>query len=262
MSLIACVVYDPPGEPRTALMRGALQSLAQTVSHNHRLVIVSNGISLSSHDALKELKYSYGLRYHLIETGDNIGTARAINKAWAMRAPGEHCVKVDSDVLIHEPGWLDKLEECIARDPQIGQIGLKRPDLMENPWAPVGDWSHSDLKMLPHNPGQSWLTVEVVRHCMGTAVLHSSALLDRVGYLYQMGAKYGMDDAIMSARSEIAGFYNCFLCNVHIDHPDPGGSRYQSWKEQVSGPLIDRYRALVQDYKMGFRDIRHGPDDP
>lgn len=261
MALIACVVYDPPGEPRTTLMVGALRSIAQT-ANNHRLVIVSNGISLTSHEAIKDLKYSYGLKYHLIETGSNIGTARAISRAWQLREPGEHCLKVDSDVLIHERGWLDKLEECIGRDPQIGIIGLKRKDCDENPWAPEGDWSQSKLHMLPHlhKSGATWLIVEKVHHVMGTCQLYNSALLDKIGYLVQMG-KYGFDDSLAAVRCEVAGFYSCFYPHYNIDHPDPGGSRYQSWKEKYSGERMDRFRMYANKYRSGEMKVYHGPDE-
>lgn len=241
-------------------MAGALKSLAMTVDWSrHRLFVVSNGISIESRVELDYWKQV--IPFTFIDNVANIGTARAINKAWQERQPGEHCLKIDSDVLIHDLGWLDKLAACADRDPKLGQVGLKRPDLMENPWAPAGDWSHSDLHMLPHEPGQSWLVVERVRHVMGTCVLHSSNLLDRVGHLYQMGAVYGLDDSNMSVRSEIAGFYNCFLCNTHIDHPDDGRSPFQKWKEQVAGRMMPRYFGTVEAYKQGLKSIFHGPSD-
>lgn len=266
MALISCVVYDPPGEPRTELLRGCLQSLADTVDWDrHRLITINNGICAESKAILDPCNfYCNNVNmpwFTIIGEGQNIGTARAINKAWQLRNPGEHAVKVDSDILFHEPGWLDKLEECVGRDPRIGQVGLKRPDLAENPWVPAGDWNHSDLHMLPHQPGQTWLVVEKVRHCMGSAVLHSSALLDKVGYLYQMGSVYGFDDGDMSARSECAGFYNCFLPNYSISHPDPGGGAYQKSKERTAGQYMDKFLRLREDYKSGRQPLWRGPED-
>ena len=256
MALIAMVVYDPPGEPRTQLMMGALCSLIHTVNpERHRLILVSNGITDQSRELIDK-----AVKCPIIETGGNIGTARAINRAWQLREPGEHCLKVDSDVLIHEPGLFDKLEECVARDPQIGIIGLKRKDCVENPWANEGDWTHSKLHMLPHTPGETWLIVEKVQHVMGTCCLFNSALLDKIGYLVQAG-RYGFDDALAAIRCQQAGFYNCFYPHYNIDHPDPGGTRYQSWKESESSKRMNRYFQIANEYRSGARSIYSGPDE-
>lgn len=259
--LVACVVYDPPGEPRTTLMYDALCSIGGTVNWDrHRMFVVSNGLCAESKMVAEKMVYSYGGAWTFIENGQNIGTARGINRAWQHRKPGENCAKIDSDVIIHEPGWLDKLEECIGRDPLIGIIGLKRKDCAENPWAPEGDWSQSKMTMLPHTPGETWLVVEKVHHVMGTCQLYNSALLDQIGYLVQMG-KYGFDDALAAVRCEVAGLYSCFYPHYNIDHPDPGGSRYQSWKEQYSGERMDRFRMYANKYRSGEMNVYHGPDE-
>ncbi len=105
---------------------------------------------------------------------ENIGTARAINKAWARRAPGQHCIKMDDDVVIHSSGWLDQLEEAIRRDSSIGQIRLKRKDVWEHPKHESPDL-RSELIMLPHAGGEPWMVVGKVKHVIGTCVLHLSA---------------------------------------------------------------------------------------
>lgn len=258
VALIAMAVYDPPGDPRTELMRDCLTSIAETAKAPHRLVMVSNGITKENLDWIR----GHRIQTHgvLIENEANIGTARAINKAWKLRKPGEHCLKIDSDVVLHEPGWLDKLEECIERDPRIGIIGLKRRDLDESPHQPPGSWAHSKLKMLPHVKGQPWLIVEKVNHVLGSCCLFNSALLDKIGYLVQMG-QYGFDDALAAVRCEKAGFYSCFYPHYQIDHPDPGGDDYTKWKLDQAGKFMPRYSQIVNEYRTGKRNIYHGPDE-
>lgn len=269
MALIAMVAYDPPGESRTALLRGTLESLSRTVDfRKHRMFVVSNGICDESRDLLNFWTASTLTRtlepmFEIIENGQNIGTARGINRAWENRKPGENCWKIDSDILLHEPGWADKCDECIARDPTIGIIGLKRKDLAESPNQSKDHWGHSapsTLHMLPHNPGETWLIVEKVYHAMGTCQLYNSALLDKIGYLVQIGT-YGFDDSLAAVRCELAGFYSCFYPHYNIDHMDHGGTRYTKWKEQYAGERMAKYSACVQAYRSGQRDIRHGPDE-
>ena len=108
--------------------------------------------------------------------------------------------------------------------------------------------------MLPHIPGHQWRIVEKVRHCIGTCVMHSSDLLEKVGYLYQPSI-YGYDDVIMSHRTQLAGLYCCFLPHVNIDHIDPGGTEFQSWKERHAGEHTQEVIKLVHAMYNGSKSI-------
>lgn len=220
------------------------------IRRTHRLAMVSNGISKESRAVCDYIQMNDDAEFLDVTEAGNIGTARAQNRAWKLRRPGEHVCKVDPDIVFHEPGWLDKLEECVAREPRIGIVGLKRPDLMESPNNPPGQWSHSELKMLPHQPGERWLVVEQVHHVIGSCALHSSALLDKVGYMWQPGL-YGFDDGDISARSEVAGFVNCFYPHYHIDHIDPGGDDFTKWKQDHSGKMMRQFLEVRAKYVSG-----------
>lgn len=188
-----------------------------------------------------------------IRNEENIGTARAINKAWAYREPGEHCVKMDDDILINSGHSFDEMERAIELDPQIGQVGLKRKDCWEFPGHENADYK-SELKMLPHTPGHPWIIVETVKHVIGSCVMHSSALLDKVGYLYQPSL-YGYDDVIMSHRTHLAGMYSCFLPHINIDHIDDGTTPYQDWKHKHSGEQTQKVIDLVHEMYNGTKPI-------
>lgn len=265
MSLIAMAVHDTEENKRTEYTRRTIDCLLRTVDHNrHRLLIVDN----NSCDATQELHSFYkatnaGALFAnppmVIGMQKNVGTARAINRAWELRKPGEHCIKIDNDIVIHSRGWVEEMEAAIASDPLIGQVGLKRKDLWEWPGHPDPDFK-SELKMLPHIPGHPWQVVEKVKHVIGSCVMHSSALLDRVGYLYQPSL-YGYDDVIMSHRTHLAGFYSCFLPHINIDHIDTGQTTYQSWKEKHAGEHTQEMIALVKEMYNGTKPIYHGPQD-
>lgn len=256
MALIAMAVYDTEENKRTEYTKQTIDSLLKTVDFDkHRLVVVDNASCQETKDHLSFLaEYFESWFYDKLEVitlPENVGTARAINKGWQLRQPGEHCIKMDNDVVIHSAGWVDEMEEAIKRDPKIGQVGLKRKDCWEWPGHHEADW-RSELSMLPHVPGEAWQIVEKVKHVIGTCVMHSSALLDKVGYLYQPSL-YGYDDVIMSHRSQISGFYNCFLPHINIDHIDTGETSYQGWKEKHSGEqtqkVIDLVHAMIRGEK-------------
>lgn len=257
MALIAMAVYDTVENQRTELTRATLISIEETVDLvKHRLFIIDNG----SCDATKELladfysQKSKLFNIELITNEKNVGTANAINQAWAYREPGEHLIKMDNDVTIVQTGWVDLMEEAIDRSPKgIGIIGLKRKDLLEDPNRK--DDYKSVLVMLNHEPGQKWIVVEVVKHVMGTCQMFNSNLIDIIGGLFQMNGLYGFDDSLAALRCNVAGFNSCFLAGIEIDHIDPGATSYQGWKEQYAANMMGMYNEYKDGYFNGTRSI-------
>lgn len=251
--LIAMAVWDTVGNKRTEQTRETLVSLATKVDWTrHRLIISDNG----SCDETQKVynKARDWMPFYLIQNGENLGTARAVNRAWSYRNPGENVVKMDNDVVVHQTGWADDMEEAFCRDQTIGICGLKRKDLEERPNHPVKHY-RSDLGMLPHQPGQKWMVVEDVNHVIGTCQAYSSALFEKIGYLYQGDWRYGFDDALASLRARIAGFRTVFLPYIDIDHIDPGATDYTQQKMKEAGEKLQRYSEIVLEYRMGKRPI-------
>lgn len=269
MALVCMAVYDTEENNRTYFTHRTIHSLNNTVDFTkHSLIIVNNN---SCRETVKILEHweqwwNGTTNFELITLRENVGTARAINLGWQKRKQDQHCLKMDNDVVIKEPGWLDKLEDCIERSKSlkrpIGIIGLKRKDLDEWPLVPEGSWAHSELVALPHQRGDTWLAVvERVNHVMGTCQLYSSDLLDKVGYLYQFGVKYGFDDSLMAARCHKAGFMSCFYPHYEIDHIDPGGTEYTTDKHRDAGIAMADFQRIRNEFLSGERSIYCGPND-
>lgn len=257
MALIGMAVYCTEENKKDECFRKTIDSLWKTVDFfKHHLILSVNGSTAKTLETI-ECADNRGMLYNAIFNDKNVGTAKAINKAWQMRAPGENCIKMDDDIVIHNPGWVDLMEDAIKADPLIGQIGLKRKDCWEYPGHPEADFK-SELIMLPHTPGHKWQVVEKVKHVIGSCVMHSSALLDKVGYLYQPSL-YGYDDVIMSHRSQIAGFYNCFIPEIDIDHIDNGQTPFQDWKHKHSGEQTQTVINLVHEMYNGTKSIYYEP---
>lgn len=240
-ALIAMAIFSTTENKKDECLAKTLQSLANTVDFTkHRLMLSVNAFT---DETIVIIGKHANIIDKIITNDENIGTARAINKLWAMRKKGEHCIKQDDDIVINNPGWVDEMEWAIYKDPMIGQIGLKRKDCWEFPTHAEEDF-RSEIKQLDHIPGEPWVIVEKVKHVIGSCVMHNSELIDKVGYLYQPSL-YGYDDVIMSHRSIIAGFYNCFLSHVNIDHIDDGKTPYQDWKHKHSAEQTQGVIKLV-----------------
>lgn len=258
--LIAMAVWDTVENQRTQQTNLTLRSLAKRVDWSkHRLFVCDNG-SCEATQVLYMVAREW-LPFYLIKNGENLGTARAINRGWSYRKPGEHVVKMDNDVVVNYTGWADEMAEAFERDPSLGICGLKRKDLEERPDNPVPHYQ-STLRMLPHQPGQRWIVVEDANHILGTCQGYSDGLLNRIGYLYQGDWKYGFDDALASLRAHVVGFKTSFLPHIDLDHVDPGGNDYTRQKAIDAGCAMQKYGEIVLAYRMGQKQaFYNGGDD-
>lgn len=255
MALIGLVTYCTEENKKFPMLQATLMSLKRTVDlSRHRVIIFDNSTDQFIKKEVLLLVHGYGFEY--LTAGENLGTARGINRIWKERKPGQHCVKMDDDVVIHENGWADQLEFAINHHENIGIIGLKRKDCWECPTNPNTDFK-SSLHFLENTQGQKWVVIEKVNHVIGTCQMYSASLLDKIGYLYQIGL-YGYDDVLASHRSHIAGFINCFLPHIEIDHIDDGATPYQGWKQRTSGEIGQQIREQIYKYystKEVFHDF-------
>jgi len=266
MSLVSLCCYDTEKNGRSYLTDRTLRSLAETVEwqgkYNHRLIVCDNG-SVAGNRAIYEYWQKRIPGMKVIYLGENLGTARGINRAWMERRAGEKCIKMDSDCVVNEKNWVDLMEEAIdhgeisfatkdgkEKTMPLGIVAAKRKDLDENPDAPVGSWQHSTLRMLKREKGERWIPIEVVDHTLGTLQMYNPKLLDRIGYLFQIG-RYSYDDNIAAGRCQVAGFYNAFLPQINIDHIDKGGTEYTVYKQKYAGIMTRAFNDLCKAYANG-----------
>lgn len=256
MALIAMAVHDTEDNGRTEYTEKTIQSLIQTVDfEKHRLFIIDNNSCRATKDLYNDLVEWWALNkfpfanLNIIFNEENIGTAKAINLAWKQRTPGENCIKMDNDIVFKFRNWVEVMEQAISREPKLGQVGLKRKDCWEYPEHENKDL-RSKLIMLPHKAGERWIIVEQAKHIIGTCVMHSAALLDKVGYLYQPGL-YGYDDVLMSWRCNLSGFISVFLPHIEINHIDTGATEYTDWKAKYAGLYAKGVSDLVDEFIAG-----------
>lgn len=250
MALIALACYDTIENGRSHYTMRTLLSLKDTVDlERHRVVIVDN----ASCDATKRVLETAKSWATVITNEVNVGTAKAINQAWALRKPKEHLIKMDNDVEFYFTDWVDDMEYAIETDKSIGILGLKRKDLMENPFR--NDHWKTTLRMLPHNKGDRWIIVEDAEHIMGTCTMFNYRLIEKIGGMYQMDGLYGFDDTLACVRCKLAGFKNSFLPHIEIDHIDEGGNEYTDWKRKYAGQMMDKFNEVKRKFATGEQSI-------
>ena len=257
MALIAMVIYSTEENKKDQYLEKALASLLRTVDFNaNRLMVSVNGYTNETMAILN--RYDHIVEKVIANSG-NIGTAEALNFIIRERKSREYVVKIDDDIVIHQAGWIEIMQEAMEIDNQIGIIGLKRKDLIQHPKHPDPQFK-SELILLPHIPGHRWITLERTADIMGSCTMFNHRLIDKIGYSRQPG-KYGFEDNLYCHRSHLAGFYNCFINNIEIDHVDEGATKYQGWKEKHSSELFPEYHRLVHAMIAGKESIYYNPFD-
>lgn len=257
MALIIMAVHDTEENKRSEYTVKTLQHLLNTNKFNeHRLIVVDNDSCEETKTIINSIITKNDI-INVITNKNNIGTAEAINQGVKQRREGEYVIKIDNDVVISKIGWVDDMEEAMKLDQNMGILGLKRKDLEQNPYHENPNF-RSELVQLPHTAGEKWRYVEVTNDIMGTCTMFSPQLLDKIGYMRQIGV-YGFDDTLMSLRSRLAGFYNAFLIGVDIDHIDKGDNPYIQWKENKAAEAWEAYQELHTAYVNGDTPIHYNP---
>jgi GT2 family glycosyltransferase len=253
MALIAMAVHDTVENQRSKYTKRTIESLFDTVDFNiHRLIIIDNNSCKETKKIISELlKYVYK-NIHVITNTENVGTAKAINQAWAYRKPNEVVIKMDNDVVINNYGWVEEMELAMKLG-GYGILGLKRKDLMQSPNA-SNHWK-TELKMLPHEKGDNWVVVEESADIMGTVQMFHPELINKMGGLMQAGV-YGFDDTLACIRAILLGYKLAFLPHIDIDHIDVGGDAYTEWKRKYAGEKMEEFYKIKDGLINGTIPIK------
>jgi GT2 family glycosyltransferase len=254
MALISVAIYDTEENQRTKYTKATIESLIETVDlKKHKLYLVNN----NSCEETRKILDSYCwintlLNIYVIDNLENVGTAKAINQAWALKEPGEVLIKMDNDVVINNYGWVEDMETAM-RLGGYGIVGLKRKDLMQHPNA-KDNWK-TELKMLPHQKGEPWIVVEESEDIMGTVQMFNPSLINKMGGLMQAGV-YGFDDTLACIRAKLLGYKLAFLPHIDIDHIDVGGDAYTEWKRKYAAEKTKEFYQIKQGLINGTIPIK------
>lgn len=242
-------VYDTEENERSKYTLQTIESLVNTIDFNdHRIIVIDNNSCIETKNILEEHEQFITV----ITNTENVGTAKAINQAWAYRKANETVIKMDNDVVINNYGWVEEMELAI-RLGGYGILGLKRKDLMQSPNA-NNHWK-TELKMLPHNKGDNWVVVEESEDVMGTVQMFHPSLTDKMGGLLQHGL-YGYDDTLACIRAKLLGYKLAFLPHIDIDHIDVGGDVYSEWKRKYAGENTHEFYKIKEGLINGTISIK------
>lgn len=265
--LLVVAVFDTVENGRTKYTEKTLYGFLKTVNFKrHTLFISDNGSCKATQKLYTKFKTDFiklfpRERLIICLNGTNLGTAKAINKAIQIRERGQKVIKCDNDVYIHASDWVEQMEEALERDHNIGIIALKRTQIDQHSWTQNPDY-RTTPRELSHLRNQRHIIIEDTKEILGTCVMINDRALDRLGGLIQCpNSPYGYDDSLLSLRSHLAGFKNCYLPHIVIDHLDNGAGKYVREKIEHVTDISAEFNEMVEDFKTGVRDVFIDPFD-
>lgn len=190
-ALIIITVYN-----RAQNTRRTLEALEETTDLSSVEVVIVNN---ASSDGAGDVAQKFAARYPSVTyrgLRKNVGCPRALNLAIRKhRKPHQPVVKLDNDVLIRTPGWVDRLR-FLAEGDRIAMVSAYYDGVVDGRLRAVrGPWRGE--------------TVYEVRIVVGHCVWHSGTWMDKVGYfdVLRPDHLYGFEDILMSVKARVAGWH-------------------------------------------------------
>ena len=174
---------------RLELTRLCLTSLLQKTPPGYGLTVVDNGSTDGTKEFLQSLASAHPhMRLHLLRR--NMGVAVASNLAWDDAANADFYVKLDNDVEVLDPQWLNRLMRMLTDNPRLGMVGYKLCAKHEGTPLTLADGSPA---------------LEVIC-CNGACACIPHAVHELLGFWNEGFGRYGYEDLEYSWRARRAGY--------------------------------------------------------
>jgi len=193
--------------------------------------------------------------HHILFLRENIGCPGALNRAMRdYRQPGQAMVKLDNDVEILTPDWLEQFERFLEAAPQVAMMGPWYDELVEE-------------KRLKEKLQAGRFHYYGVFPIIGHMVWHTGWFLDQVGYFDVLADDhlYGFEDLLMCQKAAIMGYEMAVLPSVKVkmlqrkNALDVAGLESRDAHVARLRPEYERRTAMVRTGEYVFTDENGQP---
>jgi GT2 family glycosyltransferase len=229
---------------RRELLRACLDSLRAQTHPSFEVVVVDNGSSDGSAEAVVEIARTFPVLLRLIRNAENRGFCAGNNQGIAASsAPLIALLNNDAEA---EASWLRELEHVIESSADVGMAASKIL-VWEDPKRidKIGHLIYPDGQNRGRGSGQidhgQFDRVEETLWPDGCAAMYRRAMLDEIGGFDEDFFAYA-DDAELGLRGRIAG-WNCLVAPGAVVRHHRGATLGVSSARRLT--LIERNRVLL-----------------
>lgn len=173
---------------RLELTRRAIESLLAKTAGDFTLHVVDNASTDGTQDYLEELAARHGnVRLFLLRR--NMGVSVGANMGWGAQ-DADYYVKLDNDIEILDPDWLQNLVSLLAANPELGMVAHLS-----------GDWPY-EITQLSLGSGD---ILDASACCNGGCVMIPRRTHEKLGFWNEDYGLYGFEDLEYSERAALAG---------------------------------------------------------
>lgn len=191
---------------RLRLTRLCLESLLGNVRDNVVIHVVDNGSTDGTPAYLRDVAARHE-RVRLFALPRNMGVAVAANLGWAA-LDADYYLKLDNDMRILRPDWLDVLLDTADRNPEVGMAAYQ-----------VCSWHKTAPVTL--SGGDDFLDSDC---CGGACVLAPRRTHEKFGFWNEDYGKYGFEDMEYGVRAGLGGYKAGYVpasgCVEHLGYAE------------------------------------------
>lgn len=229
---------------RRELLLECLESLSRQDSEDLEVIVVDNGSSDQSVDAVIEFAKNVSFRVQAIQNETNRGFCAANNQGIVL-ASGEYVALLNNDAVA-SPQWISSLLRAFSGGEDVGMAASKIVSY-ENPRIidKAGHLIYPDGQNRGRGSGEldsgQYDRVEEVLWPDGCAAMYRKSMLDQIGGFDEDLFAYG-DDAELGLRARIAGWRCVYVPAAVVRHHRGATLGLQSSRRLE---LIERNRVLL-----------------
>jgi GT2 family glycosyltransferase len=198
---ICMVTYN-----RLAFTMQALDALVHTTRYPYTLTVVDNGSSDGTRAYLQEQRRR-GIIKNLVLLDTNLGVAPAANIGWLMEPEAAYYLKLDNDIVVQKPEWLDQMVTTIDTIQMAGAVAYS--------FEPVS-YPLQRKKGLP-------VRLKRTGNLGGACILVPQRTREQLGYWNEEYGLYGEEDADYGYRIRRARLLNLYMADESIGLHLPAG---------------------------------------
>ena len=227
-------------------------------------VLDSPDLGPATRQAAAQLERLYQVPFRLVTLRHNVGVALATNLA-ASLARGRLLLRLDSDVLPDQPGWLRQMAGFYDSTPGIGALGpkllyedasLQHAGLhcSRDPGSGLWDWEHSFKGLHRRLPVAN--VARPVPAVTGACLMIEAELYRRMGGFSDAYVQGGFEDADLCLRLAEAGYARWYLPSVELYHLE--GRSYPASLRALTAPYNRWLHTRLWDRQLAASAARRG----